>query len=201
MASCNSARLLFLPRLGYCHALCKHSRSQEILLCRLLSWLGNEGHADRALEVFDWLEGRREYVTEDRYLYTRLVSMFGRQKGGLDIAMHIFDRMQAKGVQPDTIAFNSAITVAGEFVNALPGRYKCCACACQSYCKIFPGICSTMQYVMALYHKAASNKRLLDNHMWLCFLAIHCSLRGSITRRQGRELAESAEADFRHAAQ
>ena len=82
--------------------------------CRLLSWLGNEGHPDRALEVFEWLDGSREYVTAERHLYTRLVSMFARQAGGLDMAMRIFDRMRAKGIRPDTVAFNSAITVAGE---------------------------------------------------------------------------------------
>lgn len=82
--------------------------------CRLLSWLGNEGHPERALEVFDWLERRKEYVTEDCHLYTRLVSMFARQQGGLATAMHIFDRMQARGIRPDTVAFNSAITAAGE---------------------------------------------------------------------------------------
>ena len=82
--------------------------------CRLLSWLGNEGHPDRALEVFEWLDSSREYVTADRHLYTRLVSMFARQAGGLDMAMRIFDRMRAKGIRPDTVAFNSAITVAGE---------------------------------------------------------------------------------------
>ena len=82
--------------------------------CRLLSWLGNEGHPDRALEVFEWLDSSREYVTAERHLYTRLVSMFARQAGGLDMAMRIFDRMRAKGIRPDTVAFNSAITVAGE---------------------------------------------------------------------------------------
>ena len=82
--------------------------------CRLLSWLGNEGHPDRALEVFDWLEGRREYVTEVCILYTRLASMFARQKDGLETAMRLFDRMQARGIRPDTVAFNSAITVASK---------------------------------------------------------------------------------------
>ena len=53
-------------------------------------------------------------MTAERHLYTRLVSMFARQKGGLDMAMRIFDRMQANGIRPDTVAFNSAITVAGE---------------------------------------------------------------------------------------
>lgn len=64
--------------------------------------------------MFNWLESRREYVTEDCHLYTRLVSMFARQRGGLDTAMYMFDRMQARGIKPDTVAFNSAITVAGE---------------------------------------------------------------------------------------
>ena len=53
-------------------------------------------------------------MTAERHLYTRLVSMFARQAGGLDMAMRIFDRMRAKGIRPDTVAFNSAITVAGE---------------------------------------------------------------------------------------
>ena len=92
----------------------------NLLRCRLLSWLGNEGHPDRALEVFDWLEGRREYVTEVCILYTRLASMYARQKGGLETAMHIFDRMQARGIRPDTVAFNSAITVASELLTAAP---------------------------------------------------------------------------------
>lgn len=86
---------------------------------RLLSWLGNEGHPHRALEVFNWLEGRKEYVTEVCILYTRLASMFSRHKGGLETAMRIFDRMQARGIRPDTVAFNSAITVASELLTAL----------------------------------------------------------------------------------
>ena len=94
--------------------------TSNLMRCRLLSWLGNEGHPDRALEVFDWLEGRREYVTEVCILYTRLASMYARQKGGLETAMHIFDRMQARGIRADTVAFNSAITVASELPTAIP---------------------------------------------------------------------------------
>ena len=86
---------------------------------RLLSWLGNEGHPNRALEVFDWLEGRREYVTEVCILYTRLASMLSRHKGGLETAMRLFERMQARGIRPDTVAFNSAINVASELLTAL----------------------------------------------------------------------------------
>ncbi len=97
--------------------------------CRLLSWLGNEGHPDRALEVFNWLEGRREYVTEVCILYTRLASMFARQKGGLETAMRLFDRMQARGIRPDTVAFNSAITVASEHPPIPRALYSCHMCA------------------------------------------------------------------------
>jgi pentatricopeptide repeat protein len=114
-------RVVYLCESSHVHAhrnaglrVLPNNLTQMACQCRLLSWLGNEGHPERALEVFDWLERRKEYVTEDCHLYTRLVSMFARQKGGLATAMHIFDRMQARGIRPDTVAFNSAITAAGE---------------------------------------------------------------------------------------
>ncbi len=58
-------------------------------------------------------------MTEVCILYTRLASMFARQKGGLETAMRLFDRMQARGIRPDTVAFNSAITVASRLSSSV----------------------------------------------------------------------------------
>lgn len=83
-------------------------------MCRLLSWLANEERPDLALAVFDWMESRPEYHTRDRVLYTRLLSMFARQRDGLPQAMQMFDRMRSAGIQPDIVAFNAAIRAAGK---------------------------------------------------------------------------------------
>ena len=77
-----------------------------------------------ALAAFDWLNSRHEYVTEDRFLYTRLLSMFARTPGGLNQAMAMFDRMQSAGIKPDTVAFNCAIGAAGGYLNRHRGGYR-----------------------------------------------------------------------------
>ena len=80
--------------------------------CRLLSWLGREGRPDVALAAFDWLEERPEYLG-DCQLYTRLMSIFARTPRGAGAALGLFERMCAKGIRPDRMAFNCAIGAAG----------------------------------------------------------------------------------------
>lgn len=73
-----------------------------------------------ALAVFDWMDSRPEYQTRDHVLYTRLLSIFARQRDGLGRAMSMFDRMIAAGIQPDIVAFNAAIRAAGNVTQTLP---------------------------------------------------------------------------------
>ena len=90
---------------------------------RLLSYVGKHSTAHRALEVFDWLDARPEYETRDCFIYTRLMSLFGRKASHAGTALQLFDRMQAADVKPDLVAFNAAISAAGS------GR----ACSCLSF--------------------------------------------------------------------
>ncbi|CAD7695714.1 unnamed protein product [Ostreobium quekettii] len=81
---------------------------------RLLSLLDWHGKQQRALDVFEWLDAHRADVTKDKFVYTRLISMFSQSREQAEIALELFDRMKSNGVTPDLIAFNSAITAAAK---------------------------------------------------------------------------------------
>lgn len=75
--------------------------------------MGKHGSSHRALAVFNWLDARSEYQTRDCFIYSRLMSLFGRDTSHARIALQLFDRMQAANVKPDLVAFNAAISAAG----------------------------------------------------------------------------------------
>ena len=119
-------------------------------------------------------------MTAERHLYTRLVSMFARQAGGLDMAMRIFDRMRARGIRPDTVAFNSAITVAGETRPRSPLPEIACL--------------PPLKHVPAQGSSSMQGSCPAGGTVRLCSYA-------SMLRREGWRLAEGDEAVVRHAAQ
>ena len=79
---------------------------------------------DRALSVFEWLNTHGVHC--DVFVYTRLMSMFARSElpHGAVTALGIFSRMRAAGVEPDLVAYNTAIHAAGNpllATDAYPG--------------------------------------------------------------------------------
>ena len=101
--------------------------------CRLLSYVGKYGSSHRALAVFNWLDGQSNYETRDCFIYTRLMSLFGRGSANARVALELFDRMQAANVKPDLIAFNAAISAAGAFLPSATVAYDVHLCIGAKY--------------------------------------------------------------------
>lgn len=88
--------------------------------CSILTELAKLHQPDRALATFAWFEQSPQYSVDGCLLYTRMISILGRHKRHTAHALRIFDRMQARRIQPDLMCFNAAINVAG--------AAQCCCC-------------------------------------------------------------------------
>lgn len=85
---------------------------QEVMcLLSLLDW---QGRQDRALEVFECLNKHSVSIAQDRYIYSRMMTMFSRSREQAATALKLFERMTQNGVAPDLVAFNSAICAAAK---------------------------------------------------------------------------------------
>ena len=86
-------------------------------MCRVLSYLDRWGHQAVALESFSWMEthsnSEQSFDTADPFLYTRLMSMCRQTPAGYKSALQMFHNMQSKGIEPDLVAYNTAINAAG----------------------------------------------------------------------------------------
>lgn len=62
---------------------------------------------DLIASVFAWLQSRPELPTGDRFIYTRLMSIYTK-RGAPARALEAFQAMRDRGIQPDNVAFNTA---------------------------------------------------------------------------------------------
>lgn len=54
------------------------------------------------------------FETRDAFIYAQLMKSFSRSRKDSSIALQLFQDMEARGLQPDLVAYNTAITAAGE---------------------------------------------------------------------------------------
>ena len=53
------------------------------------------------------------FETRDAFIYAQLMKSFSRSRKDSSIALQLFHNMEARGLQPDLVAYNTAITAAG----------------------------------------------------------------------------------------
>ena len=109
-----------MPAVEYktsCIAMMQQSQNLVSEICRVLSYLDRWGHQAVALESFSWMEthsnSEQSFDTADPFLYTRLMSMCRQTPAGYKSALQMFHNMQSKGIEPDVVAYNTAINAAG----------------------------------------------------------------------------------------
>lgn len=116
----NQVVLSYMPAVEYktsCIAMMKQSQHLVSDVCRVLSYLDRWGYQAVALESFSWMEthsnSEQAFDTADPFLYTRLMSMCRQTPAGYKSALQMFHNMQSKGIEPDLVAYNTAINAAG----------------------------------------------------------------------------------------
>ncbi len=117
---CCSTGLLAPLAYPHCQTAYRLSRALWVFHCSILTELAKLHQPDRALATFAWFEQSPQYSVDGCLLYTRMISILGRHKRHTAHALRIFDRMQARRIQPDLMCFNAAINVAG--------AAQCCCC-------------------------------------------------------------------------
>ena len=76
--------------------------------------MDKRGQRDKALQVFEWMDSKQLFDTQDPFLYARLMTMFTHRPSNNTQALRIFDWMQSRGIKPDVVTYNTAINAAGE---------------------------------------------------------------------------------------
>ena len=77
------------------------------------------------------------FETGDAFIYAQLMKSFSRSRKDASIALQLFQDMEARGLQPDLVAYNTAITAAGKafleggcaWQDAAVGNVWCLCCS------------------------------------------------------------------------
>ena len=83
--------------------------------CRLLTYLEEAGQEQLALRAFQFMLTQPLcFETRDAFIYAQLMKSFSGSRKDSSIALQLFQDMEARGLQPDLVAYNTAITAAGK---------------------------------------------------------------------------------------
>eukprot|EP00891_Asterochloris_glomerata_P000997 jgi/Astpho2/997/Aster-x0964 len=90
----------------------RHMQRKQI--ARLLAYLEEAGQKQLALRAFQFMLTQPHcFETRDAFIYAQLMKSFSRSRKDSSIALQLFQDMEARGLQPDLVAYNTAITAAG----------------------------------------------------------------------------------------